>query len=58
MARAYLVARVILEPMAHIPGKHAIQVAGAGSNRLTNKTEDGKEYNNLEGDNAELRNLG
>ena len=57
-AREYLVAREILEPMAHDPNKRGDQVAGARSNDVTesDKIEDGEEFDTDEDDDADIDN--
>jgi len=53
-AREYLVAREILEPMAHIPGKRGIQVAGPRTNSVTDKIEHCEKRNKNEGGDVEI----
>jgi len=53
-AREYLAAREILEPMAHIPGKRGIHVAGARTNSVTDKIEYREERNKNDVDDVEI----
>ncbi|KIW76386.1 hypothetical protein Z517_11132 [Fonsecaea pedrosoi CBS 271.37] len=53
-AREYLVAREISEPMAHIPGKRGIQVAGTRTNSVTDKIENCEKRNKNDRDDVEI----